>query len=809
MRALLETCYKNITRKHPGKVLIGALLLGTVSLYIASGLVYDPRMDNLLPDDLPLVQEFNEVVDKTGGSGPLVVVLENAQPEQARVVIEGLTKQFHKIPGIMYVDSKLPMEFLKNRQLLLASKPDLLELEKELKIAVKKAEEQADDLFGDPYDFLSSKKLKSVVEDFHIFDEMSPYYQGSRQKNYYIFLQPKGTVTNTDFTAEFVESVKKGIASTSFEEQFPELKIKLSGSFMVRLEENNRIIQDLLKSAVLAAILTTSIILIYTRSLFSIPLVIFPLFLSITYTFALARMIIGHINIVSGFLIAILMGLGIDYGIHLYIRFKQELLKGKPIAASVELVVTQVGRSGVMAMFTTLSVFSLLIFSEFKGFSEFGKIASLGIVCSFLTYFFVFPAQVLYYDTLHWIRKPKPRLFRFKISRLYSNTPYFLTILFLLLMITSLFLVTRIEFEQDFKKLRGVSPAADYETQTTEDFGFAFSPTLILVDREEDLFPIHKTLETLRVRNGDKTTIGMVQSLNLFSQQEYNHKKEVIDRIRDLFEENSDTILFSIGMPKFLKLKAILNSGPFDESKFPDILKKKFNAKGSHIILLYSPADKNFFDARNLYQLKYEINELKKMLEDKKIDTSIMNENLLAATILDWVIKKGPIAMFMAMAMVMVILLIDLKSIKLALKMFLPLFTGLAMSGAIMGAFDVKLNFINIVMLPSIVGIMIDHCIYLGHHILDHSHRESVESIRETGSAVLLSSLTSLAGYASLNIADHGGVQSIAHVVEIGIITCTVCALFMLPALFELSNHKLAFIKSRDRLKLRSEKDDS
>ena len=90
------------------------------------------------------------------------------------------------------------------------------------------------------------------------------------------------------------------------------------------------------------------------------------------------------------------MGLGIDYGIHLYIRFTQELLIEKNIAEAAELVVTQVGRSGLIAMLTTISVFSILSFSDFPGFSEFGKIAMLGIVCAFLSYYFIFPAQALF-----------------------------------------------------------------------------------------------------------------------------------------------------------------------------------------------------------------------------------------------------------------------------------------------------------------------------------------------------------------------------------------------------------------------------
>ena len=117
-----------------------------------------------------------------------------------------------------------------------------------------------------------------------------------------------------------------------------------------------------------------------------------------------------------------------------------------------------------------------------------------------------------------------------------------------------------------------------------------------------------------------------------------------------------------------------------------------------------------------------------------------------------------------------------------------------------MAFFQVKFNFINIVMLPSIIGIMIGSCVYLSHHILDYSMGATVKSVQETGSAIILSALTSLAGYASLNMAHHAGVNSIATVVEIGIVTCTICALFMLPALFELSVGKASKTKFKKEI---------
>ena len=798
MKNVLGWCFKNITQRYPGSLLIFAVLLSGISIYWASGLAFNPRMDNLLPQDLPLIKEFNEVIDKTGGSGPLVVVLEQLNPIQAPEVIDKLAKALKKVPGTHFVDSKSPEDFFKNRQLLLMPKPDLLQLETLVGEAIDYARGQFGGFFGEEKLF-NPIQLQKLADRFKIFEDINPYHKGKHLENYYIFVKPNGSITDTDFTEQYVRLIEEAIDKTGLEKDNPDLHIKLTGSLMVRLEENQIIQNDLSKSAILAALLASCIILIYTRSFFSIPLIIFPLLLSLSYTFALTRLIIGHLNIISGFLVAILMGLGIDYGIHLYIRFKQELLKGKSIAEAAELVVTQVGRSGLVAMLTTVSVFSILSFSDFPGFSEFGIIATLGILCAFLSYYFIFPAQALFYDKIHWISKPTPRLFTLKISNLYSSTPYFLSAMFLLLMALSFVLLPELKFEYDFQKLKGESPASDYETITTDDFGLAFSPTLILTPKKEDLFEIHTALDEIKDDSGDQTIIGLQYSLNLFSPQEYESKKDVVGRIQKIFHDNTDIIKFSLGNDRYENFKKLVSVEPFDENQMPQNLFKKLRAGDDYLFLLFSPADKNFFRVENIYKLEKEVEALKQKMVEKNIKIAVLNENLIAAKILDWVKEKGPKAMVLAFILVFLILVVDLRSVHLSVITFMPLFTGLALTGALMSVFNIKLNFINIVMLPSIVGIMIDHCIYLIHHILDYSKGSSLKSLQETGSAIILSALTSLAGYVSLNIAHHAGVRSIASVVGIGIITCTVCALFMLPALFELRKHNFPFVLSRKR----------
>ena len=66
MKKILNWCYCHITARKPRLLVVCAALLTLGALWVASGLTYSPRLDNLLPEDMPLVKEFNRVIDKTG-----------------------------------------------------------------------------------------------------------------------------------------------------------------------------------------------------------------------------------------------------------------------------------------------------------------------------------------------------------------------------------------------------------------------------------------------------------------------------------------------------------------------------------------------------------------------------------------------------------------------------------------------------------------------------------------------------------------------------------------------------------------------
>ena len=96
--------------------------------------------------------------------------------------------------------------------------------------------------------------------------------------------------------------------------------------------------------------------------------------------------------------------------------------------------------------------------------------------------------------------------------------------------------------------------------------------------------------------------------------------------------------------------------------------------------------------------------------------------------------------------------------------------------------------------LPLVIGIGVTN----GIHILNRYAEEQTPSIlgRSTGKAVLVSGLTAIAGFGSLILAKHRGIQSLGYVMSAGIATCMIAGLTFLPALLNLLSRRSSRVAS-------------
>ncbi len=81
----------------------------------------------------------------------------------------------------------------------------------------------------------------------------------------------------------------------------------------------------------------------------------------------------------------LIVGLGIDYGIHITMRYREELKTGKKIEKSIQLTVMSVGMALLLATITTVVAFLSNLASPISLLGEFGVLSAIGIIGSFIT----------------------------------------------------------------------------------------------------------------------------------------------------------------------------------------------------------------------------------------------------------------------------------------------------------------------------------------------------------------------------------------------------------------------------------------
>jgi hopanoid biosynthesis associated RND transporter like protein HpnN len=111
-------------------------------------------------------------------------------------------------------------------------------------------------------------------------------------------------------------------------------------------------------------------------------------------TAALGLLMVGQFNLISVAFAALFVGLGVDFGIQLAVRFRDERFHGRGIHGALTGAARGVGRSLLLAAVALVAGFFSFLPSEFRGVSELGLIAGAGMVIAFVASLTLLPALV-------------------------------------------------------------------------------------------------------------------------------------------------------------------------------------------------------------------------------------------------------------------------------------------------------------------------------------------------------------------------------------------------------------------------------
>jgi predicted RND superfamily exporter protein len=164
---------------------------------------------------------------------------------------------------------------------------------------------------------------------------------------------------------------------------------------------------------------------------------------------------------------------------------------------------------------------------------------------------------------------------------------------------------------------------------------------------------------------------------------------------------------------------------------------------------------------------------------------------ILSADIIESITHDGAKAAILSFLMVALLTIIVLGRFSDAVWVLGSLTVGTLWMGGAFGALDLKLNFVNFVVLPITFGIGVDYAANLYGRYREAPTPEMAEALAASAGAVALCSATTIIGYATLLVADNRAIFSFGLAAVLGELACLSTALVALPAvLFVVSRRR-------------------
>ena len=887
------TAFETLAYFHPWWVLSVSLILAALSLWFtATHLQFNTLREDLISKDMEFHEVYQQYRDRFKDFDGMIVVVEGEQPDAMKQftdqLVERLQNQAEISSEIYY---KVDTGYFKNKSLLFLE-PDAL---KRLEDKLRSHQDFLEQVNASPglntllrslnreissgvvdtllTDLLGTEDEEAEKEDaadlgllISLLAQMTRHVEGEtayrspwgtflaeennplREEGYlvsdderllFLLLNPQETEGDFAGSKNAIEGIRGIIRDLS--PGFPEIKVGMTGGEVISADEMFTTHADVKNASKYALTGVALLFIIFYRRVTEPLLAVFTLMVSIAWAMGYTTLSVGHLNIISIVFTTILIGLGIDFGIHILCRYREERRLGNDAYRAMRNTLQQTGRGNLAGAVTTAIAFGAMAFTDFVGIVELGIIAAGGIVLCLLGMVLLLPALISIEERWRKPVYPLPKRVGKRdalFEKMYSH--YYLIIFVSLALLTWCGYVSKdLYFDYNLLNMqaRGTE-AVQYEMKIIENAKRASWNAALIADNIQDAKAKHRLLKALpsvgkvesllmAIPENQETRIRNVKALaplidpfevepedEPFSLRAVQatikkirfklRKKEKEDEQDDVYEA-SDRVrsldaalkkadpetaatrlkgfsrtLFIDYRKKIADLKRSAHPTPVTVEELPQDLKDRFvSADGKYLLLAYPSI--NIWEREEMEKFLYEMRRI-----DPNVTGNAVHMFESSRLMIDGYIRAG----LYALAAITLCLILTLRNIKTTLLVLLPTLAGAILTLGLMRLTGIQFNLANLVILPLILGIgVVD-----GVHIL-HRWREEPECgenviSKSTGQAVILTSLTTMIGFGSLMVADHQGVYSVGLVLTLGVGSCMITSITLLPALMKLCSAK-------------------
>jgi len=550
--------------------------------------------------------------------------------------------------------------------------------------------------------------------------------------------------------------------------------------------------------------------------------------IGMAWAFAWATATVGHLNILSVTFTVTMIGVGIDYGTYYVGRYLEARRQGLDCDAALLETSGAVGPGILTGAVTTAIAFFSAALTSFVGVAELGLIAGGGILLCAAAELLVLPAVLAIVDRSPLGRSiPEPVPVHTWIAPLLRQ-PRFVA----LAMVAGTLAVASglhdLEYDHNLLNMQpeGLESVA-VEKKLLEECDQSVWYALSMADSREQLLErkarllalpsVERVDEIASLLPGDEDVKGpLIARIRARLAALPERPPEIpIDRVDQLgetlawaqaeasrqpgalrtawyLERARDTLRrmgpaecyhalasfqqWSAGdlVSRLHGLAAVSDPAPPSLGDLPPNLVDRFvGSTGRHLLKIYGRGDIWNFHA------------LERFVDDvRRVDDRVTGHPIQAYEASLEMKRSYEQAALYALVVILVVLWIDFRHVGHALLAAVPLALGIVQTLGLMGLVGIDLNPANLIGIPLILGIAVDYGVHIVHDALERPGPYMISA--STANAVLVDALTTILGFGALMVASHRGLESLGRLLTLGVTTCTVTSLVLVPALLVL-----------------------
>ena len=509
--------------RRPGLIVVIALLIGALAFQGARRLAINQELRAMLPDHASSVVRLDAASARLGNQSDLYVSIRSPSRAANIAFGEKIAATLSARDDIRYVLFHRDPTFFKDHALLYAKLGDLLEIRARVIEKIQAQIRREMSAFGDdepdepdePADAGADIDLdeKELRRRYHLEDEPPEYFEADDGRLVVVRARPTRPNTDISYARGLFADVQASIDRTDPAAHHPEMQVEINGSYAFHTRLASELERDIINGSLAAFALLLLVVAAYFRGLRAVPLVLTPLLISAFTALAFATWMYGYLNLVSAFIFAVQLGLGIDFGTHMLSRYRDELARGLPHRAAIATAITTTGVSTAGGALSTAFSFLLLVLAEFRGFTQFGLVAFVGILVAYIAAIVVLPALVLLFDRVWpWKVRSKPPAGSFaRADARATPTLAFVALAGCLgLGLAGAATLPALGFEYDLNKLGVPSTATPEQKARSAQFRGAVGkiqandPTIALTDDLEQTRELHRQLQAIHELRHDE-----------------------------------------------------------------------------------------------------------------------------------------------------------------------------------------------------------------------------------------------------------------------------------------------------------------